>query len=66
MTTTLPEVDEKLLQEQVRIEKLKGPKGGGTFVPQSPTAEEIEWRTEHQKRQEAAAKQLRDRARPTD
>jgi hypothetical protein len=54
MTTTLPEVDEKLLQEQARIEKLKGPIGRGNYVPIPPSEEDIAWQTEQQKRQEAA------------
>jgi hypothetical protein len=57
MTTTsisLSEADEKLVQEQARIEKLKGPKGCGNYVPLPPTAEEIAWQEAQVKRQEAA------------
>jgi hypothetical protein len=52
--TTLSEADEKMLREQDRIEKLKGPKGHGSYVPLPPTAEEVAWREAQAKRQEAA------------
>ena len=54
MTTTLPDVDENLLQEQVRIEKLKGQKGGGNYASLPPTEGEIAWREAQAKRQQAA------------
>ena len=50
----LTEADEKLLQEQARIEKLKGPMGKGSYVPLPPTEEEIAWQDAQAKRQEAA------------
>jgi len=50
----LTEADEKLLQEQARIEALKGPKGRGSYVPLPPTEEETAWRDAQAKRQEAA------------
>jgi hypothetical protein len=50
----LTEADEKLLQEQARIEKLKGPMGKGSYVPPPPTAEEVAWQEAQAKRQEAA------------
>jgi hypothetical protein len=52
--TTLSEADEKLLQEQARIEALKGPIGRGSYVPLPPTAEEVAWQEAQAKRQEAA------------
>jgi hypothetical protein len=50
----LTEVDERLVQEQARIEKQKGPIGHGSYVPLTPTEEEIAWRDAQAKRQEAA------------
>jgi hypothetical protein len=52
--TTLSEADEKLLQEQARIEALKGPIGRGSYVRLPPTAEELAWQEAQAKRQEAA------------
>ena len=52
--TTLSEADEKLLQEQARIEKLKGPMGKGSYVPHPPSTEEVAWQDAQAKRQEAA------------
>jgi hypothetical protein len=54
MSQLLNEADEKLSQEQARIEKLKGPKGSGNYVPLPPTAEETAWREAQRQRQEAA------------
>jgi hypothetical protein len=62
--TVLSEADEKLVQEQARIEKLKGPKGGGSYVPQPPTAEEVEWQAAQAKRQDAAKQPTPARPRP--
>jgi hypothetical protein len=47
----LTEADEKLLQEQARIEKLKGP---SPFTPSETPEEVVAWRTAQAKRQEAA------------
>jgi hypothetical protein len=52
--TVLSEADEKLVQEQARIEKLKGPKGRGNYVPLPPTAEETAWQEAQRQRQEMA------------
>jgi hypothetical protein len=54
MTTTLSEADEQQLQREAFIEKMKGPKGGGSYVPLPPTAEEVAWREAQRQRQEAA------------
>jgi hypothetical protein len=54
MSTVLTEADEKLVQEQARIEKLKGPMGKGNYAPLPPTEEEIAWQEAQAKRQEAA------------
>jgi hypothetical protein len=64
MTTTLSEADEKLVQEQARIEKLKGPIGRGNYVPLPPIAEEVAWREAQAKRQEAAKQPTPARPRP--
>jgi hypothetical protein len=50
----LSEADEKLLQEQARLEKLKGPVGKGNYQPLPQTEEEIAWREAQHKREEAA------------
>jgi hypothetical protein len=49
--TVLSEADEKLLQEQARIEKLKNP---SPFTPSETPVEEAAWREAQAKRQEAA------------
>ena len=54
MTTTLSEAKEKLVQDQARIEKLKGPIGRGSYVSLPPTAEEVAWQQAQAKRQDAA------------
>jgi hypothetical protein len=59
--TVLSEADEKQLQREAFIEKMKGPKGPGenhdihgNYVPLPPTAEEVAWREAQRQRQEAA------------
>jgi hypothetical protein len=48
------EADEKQLQREALIEKLKGPMGKGNYVQRPPTDEEIAWQEAQAKRQEAA------------
>jgi hypothetical protein len=52
--TALNDADEKMLEREAFIEKLKGPKGGGNRAPPPPTAEEVAWREAQRQRQEAA------------
>jgi hypothetical protein len=52
--TTLTDEDEQKLQREAFIEKMKGPKGRGSYVPLPPTEEEISWQQAQAKRQEAA------------
>jgi hypothetical protein len=52
--TRLSNADEKMIEREAYIEKLKGPKGHGSYVPLPPTAEETEWQMAQAKRQEAA------------
>jgi hypothetical protein len=59
MTTSLSEADEKLLQEQARIEKLKCP---SPFTPSETPEEVAAWREAQAKRQEAAKRSTPPRA----
>jgi hypothetical protein len=52
--TTLTDEDEQRLQREAFIERLKGPKGRGSYAPLPPTEEEIAWQEAQAKRQEAA------------
>jgi hypothetical protein len=60
MTPSLSEADEKMLLEQERIEKLKGP---SPFTPSETPEEVAAWREAQAKRQEAAKRSTPPRPR---
>jgi hypothetical protein len=58
----------KKIERDLFIEKQKGPKGRGSYVPLPPTAEETAWQEAQRQRQEAAKRptpRLGDRPPPT-
>lgn len=58
----------KQIERDLLIEKLKGPKGHGSYVPLPPTAEETAWQEAQQQRQEMVKRptpRLGDRPPPT-